>query len=164
MARPEQLVVEKVHSRDEWVGKDRDTGADENMTAYELTFQGENRTWKTFPKLKDDPKFEPGLVVKGWKNWEKGTFGFAEKVGFSGNGDQAQSQPQSQGSSRGGSQQQFQTSDPTRESIERQTAAKAAAEMAASLDSTNAEVVATNFDEFFQRVYAKINPDSATPF
>lgn len=161
MPRPEQVVVEKVHSRDEWVGNDNN-----NMTTYELTFQGEGRTWRAHRKLEDDPKYEPGLVVKGWKNWEKGTFGFAEKVGFSGNGDQAQ--PQSQGESQGqpqsGSQQQFQTSDPTRESIERQTAAKAAAEMAASLDSTNAEVVATNFDEFFQRVYAKINPDSAIPF
>lgn len=161
MPRPEQLVVEKVHSRDEWVGND-----DNNMTTYELTFQGENRTWRAHRKLEDDPKYEPGLVVKGWKNWEKGTFGFAEKVGFSGNGDRAQSQPESQDVSRGSSQQQFQTSDPTRESIERQTAAKAAAEMAAALGSVdkNAETMATNFEEFFKRVYGKINPDAAIPF
>lgn len=138
MAAPEEVTVEQVVTRDEWMGND-----DTPMLTYELLFAGDGRTYKWVKPATEDPGFEAGQTVKGWRNPD-GKFGVA-----TGKPSQSRSTSQTGSSSNG------RRVDETGVSIERQVAAKAAAEMAVAAGG-DAPTLIANFEAYFDIVAGKI--------
>jgi hypothetical protein len=125
---PQEYTVEMYAKGDPWKDKP-EKRTDEVMLA------GVGQTLKVYRDT-GDPSPDPGSVLKGWVNSDKGTFGIAKD------------RPQNGSQSRTGGSYGGRRDDATNESIQRQTAAKCAAEMAAAVGGTGPTVLA-NFEEFF---------------
>jgi hypothetical protein len=137
MAAPEEVTVEQVVKRETWTGND-----DTPMLTYELLFVGDGRTYKWVKPASEDPGFQAGQTVKGWRNPD-GKFGVAT-------GKPSTGRSTSQAGSTNGRRD-----DPTGVSIERQVAAKAAAEMAVAAGG-DAPTLIANFEAYFDIVATKI--------
>lgn len=146
MGAPEEVTVEQVVKRETWTGNDQTP-----MLTYELLFSGDGRTYKWVKPEVEDPGFEAGQQVKGWRNPD-GKFGVAT-------GRPPASRSTSQTGSNNGRRD-----DATGESIERQVAGKVTAEMfSGRFPDLGPEELAISFQMMFKAVHASIagQPDAS---